>query len=202
MAIHGPERSPLWLCRLDRLTNYESLITSQPLTFHFSPIPSPLTSHGRASGLAVRLQDLFLILSECVDLGLLSITAPFRATRDLTGRFVLVLVVAPRPRIRPRGVMEYWSVGCCANSELHPRSGLGMLKKILGSRFEIIRINQCESARSSWVGRTFTQHPRQPIQDKGDAPAARINRPKARRDCCASFRVTEAVILVGVPVCA
>ena len=44
---------------------------------------SLLTSHGRASGLAVRLQDLFLILSQGVDLGLLSITTPFRAARDL-----------------------------------------------------------------------------------------------------------------------
>ena len=35
----------------------------------------------------------------------------------------------------------------CANSELHPRSGLGMLKKILGSGFEMIRISQCESPR-------------------------------------------------------
>jgi hypothetical protein len=48
----------------------------------------------------------------------------------------------------------------------------------------------------------FLGHPRQPIQDKEDAPAARINRPKARCDCCASFRVTEAAILVGVPFCA
>ena len=62
--------------------------------------------------------------------------------------------------------MEYWSVEYCANSELHPRSGLGMLKKILASGFETIRISQCESPRSSWVGRTFTQHPRQPIQGK------------------------------------
>jgi hypothetical protein len=40
---------------------------------------------------AMRFQDFFLILSQCVDLRLLSITASFRATRDLTGRFVLVL---------------------------------------------------------------------------------------------------------------
>ena len=31
----------------------------------------------------VRLQDLFLILSQCVDLGLLAITAAFRSARDL-----------------------------------------------------------------------------------------------------------------------
>ena len=43
--------------------------------------------------------------------------------------------------------MEYWSVECCANSELHPRSGLGILKKVLGSGFEMVRISQCESAR-------------------------------------------------------
>ena len=51
----------------------------------------------------MRLQDLFLILSQCVDLGLLSITATFRTARDL--------------------------------------------KKILGSRFEMSRISQCESPR-------------------------------------------------------
>jgi hypothetical protein len=112
MAIHGPERSPPWLCRLDGLT--KSLITSSlspftvspplpgltvdlsggltgicdfspftfslplsPLTNHFSPITAALAA------LAVRLQDLFLILSQCVDLGLLSITAAFSAARDL-----------------------------------------------------------------------------------------------------------------------
>jgi hypothetical protein len=41
------------------------------------------SDHGRDSGLAVRLQDLFLILSQSVDLGLLSITAAFRTARDL-----------------------------------------------------------------------------------------------------------------------
>jgi hypothetical protein len=50
-----------------------------PITNHFSPI----TSHGRASGPAARFQDLFLILSQGVDLGLLAITAAFRAARDL-----------------------------------------------------------------------------------------------------------------------
>jgi hypothetical protein len=51
----------------------------------------------------MRLQDLFLILSQCVDLGRLSITAAFIAAGDL--------------------------------------------KKILSSRFEIIRISQYESPR-------------------------------------------------------
>jgi hypothetical protein len=51
----------------------------------------------------VRLQDLFFILPQCVDLGLLSIAAAFRAARDS--------------------------------------------QKILGSRFEMIRIVQCESPR-------------------------------------------------------
>jgi hypothetical protein len=43
---------------------------------------SRITSHGRASGLAMRLQDLFLILSQRIDLGLLSVAAAFRAARD------------------------------------------------------------------------------------------------------------------------
>jgi len=42
-----------------------------------------ITSHGRDSGLAVRLQDLFLILSQGVDLGLLAVAAAFRTARDL-----------------------------------------------------------------------------------------------------------------------
>jgi len=105
-----------------------------PLTFHVSPIPSP--SHfsliTAASAAQQRFQDLFLILSQRINLGLFSITAAFshaRAHRALRSR--------PRPRIRPREVMEYWSVECCANSELRPRSGLEMLKKILGSGFKI-----------------------------------------------------------------
>jgi hypothetical protein len=52
---------------------------SAPNSSHLSPI----TSHGRDSGLAVRLQDLFLILSQCVDLRLLTIAAAFGAARDL-----------------------------------------------------------------------------------------------------------------------
>src|SRR5258708_10495723 len=110
-----------------------------------TPFPENLRDPMHAQSAAMRLQDLFLILSQCVDLGLFTITAafkscgrPHRALRSRPRR-------RPRPRIRPRGVMEYWRVGCCANSELHPRSGLGMLKKILVSRIEIIRINQCES---------------------------------------------------------
>jgi hypothetical protein len=61
--------------------------------------------------------------------GLQRFARPHRALRSRPRR-------RPRPRIRPRGVMEYWpariatrsaaggSVECCANSELHPRSGL------------------------------------------------------------------------------
>jgi hypothetical protein len=85
-------RSPLWLFHFERLTSHLSLFT-----FHHSPPPltlrranacsvaglSLLTSHGRASGLAVRLQDLFLILSQGVDLGLFAVTAAFRIARDL-----------------------------------------------------------------------------------------------------------------------
>jgi hypothetical protein len=37
---------------------------------------SLLTSHGRASGLTVRFQDLVLTLSECVDLGLFAASPP------------------------------------------------------------------------------------------------------------------------------
>src|SRR5260221_8177232 len=106
-----------------------------------TPFPENLRDPMHAQSAAMRLQDLFLILSQCVDLGLFTITAAFKSCR----RPHRALRSRPRPRIRPRGEMEYWSVGCCPNSQLHPRSGLGMLKKILGSRFEIIRINQCES---------------------------------------------------------
>jgi hypothetical protein len=71
-----------WPVRRGRRFVYVGSIGYQresPFTSHFSPI----TSHGRASGLAVRLQNLFLILSQCVDLGLLTITAAFRAACHL-----------------------------------------------------------------------------------------------------------------------
>jgi hypothetical protein len=50
-ATHRRERSPLWLCRFDRITNHESpirrasLAQGGPLTFHFSPFTNPLPSH-------------------------------------------------------------------------------------------------------------------------------------------------------------
>ena len=47
------------------------------------PFPENLRAPMDAETAAVRLQDLVLILSQCVDLGLLSITAAFRAARDL-----------------------------------------------------------------------------------------------------------------------
>jgi hypothetical protein len=61
-----------------------SLAPSGPLTSH--PIPKPLIPHGRDSGLAVRLQDLFFVLPQCVDLGLLAIAAPFRSAYHLKKR--------------------------------------------------------------------------------------------------------------------
>jgi hypothetical protein len=48
-----------------------------------TPFPENLRDPMHAQATAVRLQDLFFILSQCVDLGLLSITAAFRAARDL-----------------------------------------------------------------------------------------------------------------------
>jgi hypothetical protein len=66
---HGPERSPLWLCRFDRITNHESLLTNHPfdalrlLRAGLSPFTSlsdialATSDHGRASGPAI-LTDL------------------------------------------------------------------------------------------------------------------------------------------------
>jgi hypothetical protein len=48
-----------------------------------TPFPENLRDPVDGEPAAVRLQDLFLILSQCVDLGLLSITAAFGAARDL-----------------------------------------------------------------------------------------------------------------------
>jgi hypothetical protein len=45
--------------------------------------PENLRDPVHAQPATMRLQDLVLILSQCVDLGLLSITAAFRAARDL-----------------------------------------------------------------------------------------------------------------------
>jgi hypothetical protein len=47
-----------------------------------APFPENLRDPVHAKTATMRLQDLFLILSEGVDLGLLSITAAFRAARD------------------------------------------------------------------------------------------------------------------------
>jgi hypothetical protein len=63
--------------------------------------PENLCDPMHAESAAVSFQDLFLVLSQRVDLGLLPVTAAFGAAGDL--------------------------------------------KKILGSGFEIVRINQCES---------------------------------------------------------
>ena len=48
-----------------------------------APFPENLRDPVDAEPAAMRLQDLFLILSQRVDLGLLSITAAFGAVRDL-----------------------------------------------------------------------------------------------------------------------
>jgi hypothetical protein len=58
-----------------------------------TPLPENLRDPMHAETAAVRLQDLFLILSQRIDLGLLAVAAAFRGTCDLTGRFVLVLAV-------------------------------------------------------------------------------------------------------------
>jgi hypothetical protein len=47
------------------------------------PFPENLGDPMNAQPAAVRFQDLFLVLSQCVDLGLLSITAAFRSARHL-----------------------------------------------------------------------------------------------------------------------
>jgi hypothetical protein len=95
LSAKPPERSRLWLCRCDRITNHESLLTNHPSTRQrllraglslltsLSDIALATSDHGRASGLTVRLQNLILILSQCIDLGLLAVTAPFRAARHL-----------------------------------------------------------------------------------------------------------------------
>jgi hypothetical protein len=48
-----------------------------------TPFPENLRDPVDAETATMRLQNLFLILSQCVDLGLLSITAAFRAARHL-----------------------------------------------------------------------------------------------------------------------
>jgi hypothetical protein len=56
----------------------------------------------------VRFQDLSFVLPQNVDLGLLPVTAAFRAACDLTERFVLVLESG-----NAEG-WSYWSLECCA----------------------------------------------------------------------------------------
>ena len=57
-----------WLCRFDRLVNRESVR-------HSSRVCETMSDHGRTSGLTVRFEDLALVLSQCVDLGLLAVAA-------------------------------------------------------------------------------------------------------------------------------
>jgi hypothetical protein len=84
--------SPITLRRAPDLSlSKVTLAQGGPLTFHFSPFANPLylshlTNHFlplTAAPAVQRFQDLFLILSQRVDLGLLSITAAFRAPGDL-----------------------------------------------------------------------------------------------------------------------
>jgi hypothetical protein len=48
-----------------------------------APFPENLRDPMHAETATMRFQDLFLILSQCVDLGLLAITAAFSAAGDL-----------------------------------------------------------------------------------------------------------------------
>ena len=94
-----------------------------------TPFPGNLRDPMHAQPATVRLKDLFLVLPQSVDLGLLSIASAFRASRDLTGRFVLVLVVVlvlVLVLVLESGHAEYRSVECCANSELHPDTRLAI----------------------------------------------------------------------------
>jgi hypothetical protein len=71
-----------------------------------TPFPENLCDPMDAQPAAVRLQDFVLILSKCVDFGLLSITAAFRASRDN----VLRSRRRPRPRIQPRGMLRQFGI--------------------------------------------------------------------------------------------
>jgi hypothetical protein len=48
-----------------------------------APFPENLRDPMNAQPTTMRLQNLFLILPQCVDLGLLSVAAAFRSARDL-----------------------------------------------------------------------------------------------------------------------
>jgi len=65
-----------------------------------APLPENLRDPVHAKPAAMRFQDLFPILSQRVDLRLLSIATAFGASRDNALRS------RPRPRIRPPGVLE------------------------------------------------------------------------------------------------
>jgi len=78
-----------------------------------TPLPENLRDSMHAEPAPVRLQDLFLILPQCVDLWLLAITAAFRASRDN--------VLRSRPRRRPR----MGHVECCAKWNCIHVSGWG-----------------------------------------------------------------------------
>ena len=90
-ATYGPERSPLWLCRFDRLTNSRITLRRASLAQGLSPFTNPLplsllTSHFSrltAALAAQRFKDLFLAFPQGIDLGRLAVAGAFGAARNL-----------------------------------------------------------------------------------------------------------------------
>jgi hypothetical protein len=67
----------------------------------------------------------------------------------------------PRPRIRPRGVMEYWSEEYCAKSNLRPAfAGLEVLKRATdhGPKFRWSNVQLSQSTASSGQVICFDRH--------------------------------------------
>jgi hypothetical protein len=82
--LDGPQKSPLWLCRFDRITNHESpirrasLAQGGPLTFHFSPFTNPSPSH-----FSLITSHLSRPRQRPSDLDRFAVPAAFRAARHL-----------------------------------------------------------------------------------------------------------------------
>jgi hypothetical protein len=104
----------------------------------------------------VRLQDLFLILSQCVDLGLLSITAAFRGASDLkeilgSGFEMVRISQCESPRVFR--IYDKEEAIWRSNLGSQYRSHFGIIQKLLVMGFETNRGERRFSMHAERSGR-------------------------------------------------
>jgi hypothetical protein len=68
-----------------------------------------------------------------------------RTPRRTSGATREALRCRPRPRIRPRGVMEYWSVGVVRQVRIAPRD------REVGATFRAQSLRECNPGLKPWA---------------------------------------------------